>query len=100
MTTSKLSDDDLLPIAGGGLLHRRLLLKSGLIMATAAAAGTTNAAEDVLPKVPENLASPSWMHKTGLPFSGYGKPSKHEARTLRNVAQREIGRASCRERVC
>ena len=30
-------------------------------------------------------ASPPWMHKPGMPFTGYGKPSKFEARTLRNI---------------
>ena len=83
--TAKLTSDDLQPVAGGGLLHRRLLLKSGLALATATAAGAA-LAEDAAPAKPiENLASPSWMHKTGLPFTGYGKPSKYEARTLRNI---------------
>ena len=86
--TSKLSSDDLQPVAGGGLLHRRLLLKSGLVLATAAAAGTARAADPAAkpPEKPaENLASPSWMHRPGLPFSGYGKPSKHEARVMRSI---------------
>ncbi len=82
--TTKLTPDDLQPAAGGGLLHRRLLLKSGLALASATAAGKTYAADEPQ-KSAENLASPSWMHKTGLPFTGYGKPSKYEARTLRNI---------------
>lgn len=82
--TSKFTSDDLQPVAGGGLLHRRVLLKSGLALATAAAAGTAHAA-DPATKPAENLASPSWMHRPGLPFSGYGKPSKHEARVMRAI---------------
>lgn len=84
-----LSGDDTQAVAGGGLLHRRLLLKQGLVLMSAAAAGVADANEQ--PAVPgtkpqpENLASPSWMHKTGLPFSTYGKPSKHELRVIRNI---------------
>ncbi len=83
-----LTADDLQPVAGHGLLHRRLLLKTGIVLATAAVSGTGFAEETPLAapaRVLENLASPSWMHKTGLPFTGYGKPSKYEARTLRNI---------------
>ena len=84
--TTKLSADDLQPVSGGGILHRRLLLKSGLLLATATAAGRSFAADEPPVKpLPENLASPSWMHKTGQPFTGYGLPSKHEKRVLRNI---------------
>ena len=95
---TKLNDDDLQPVAGGGLLHRRLLLKQGLVLATALAASGQALAEPApamppsaapLPppeKLPENLASPSWLHKAGQPFTGYGTPSKHEKRVLRNIA--------------
>ena len=89
--TVKLTADDLQPVAGGGILHRRLLLKHGLVLATATAAsgralaGPAADAPKAAEKIPENLASPSWMHKTGLPFTGYGKPSAHEKRVLRNV---------------
>ena len=83
---TKLTADDLQPVAGGGLLHRRLLLKSGLVMATAAAASSTRAAPEAPPAKPsEDLASPSWMHMPGAPFSTYGKPSKHEARVMRAI---------------
>ena len=82
--TTKLTTEDLQPAAGRGLLHRRVLLKSGLALATASAVGAARA-DDPVPKINENLASPSWMHKTGLPFTGYGKPSKYEARVLRNI---------------
>ena len=81
------SGDDLVPVAGGGLLHRRLLLKQGLVLATAAATASAHAQDAPAPAKPplENLASPSWMHRSGQPFTGYGKPSKHEARVLRNI---------------
>jgi sulfane dehydrogenase subunit SoxC len=80
---SKLTSEDLQPVAGNGLLHRRLLLKSGLILASAGVAG--RAAADLPTKVEENLASPSWMHRTGQPFSPYGSPSPYEKRTMRNI---------------
>ena len=80
--TANLSGDDLIPVAGNGILHRRLFLKSGLALATAGAAGSAIAAE---PGPVIDPASPPWMHKPGMPFTGYGKPSKFEARTLRNI---------------
>ena len=84
--TTKLSADDLQPVAGGGILHRRLLLKGGLLLATATAAGRSFAADAPPAKpAPEDLASPSWMHKTGQPFTGYGAPSRYEKRVLRNI---------------
>lgn len=89
--TDKLTSDDQIPVAGGGLLHRRLLLKSGLALATATAAGRSFAAApgatapDAAPAPPIDPASPPWMHQTGLPFTPYGKPSKHEARVMRNI---------------
>ena len=89
--TVTLTPDELQPVAGGGVLHRRLLLKQGLILATAAATSGSALAEPAavtpkaVEKVPENLASPSWMHKTGQPFTGYGKPSAYEKRVLRNI---------------
>ena len=88
MAETRLTGDDLFPVAGGGLLHRRVLLKQGLLLATAA--GTAAAAEPEAPAkpappAPENLSSPSWMHKPGQPFTGYGRPSKHEQRVLRNI---------------
>ena len=80
--SSKLTADDLQPVAGGGLLHRRLLLQSGLMLLTAATAGSVGAAQA---KASEDLASPSWMHMPGAPFSAYGNPSKHEARVMRAI---------------
>jgi sulfane dehydrogenase subunit SoxC len=86
-----LEPDDLHPVAGGGLLHRRLLLKGGLVLATAAATGAARAANDKPQqdgppqKIIEDLASPSWTRVPGLPFTTYGKPSKHEARVIRSI---------------
>ena len=86
--SSTLSGDDLMPVAGNGILHRRLFLKNSLVLAVAGTAGDAYAAEpDAAAAAPPAIdpASPPWMHKPGLPFTGYGKPSRHEARTLRNV---------------
>jgi sulfane dehydrogenase subunit SoxC len=82
----RILDDDLIPIAGGGLLHRRLLLKQGLVLAaaTAGAAGPLNA-KDALGTATIDPADPPWLHKTGLPFTGYGTPSKYEERVVRNI---------------
>ncbi len=89
---ASLSGDDLIPVAGNGILHRRLFLKNTLVLAVAGAAGTASAAEPEaaaspapVPEIAIDPSSPPWMHKPGLPFTGYGKPSKFEARTLRNI---------------
>ncbi|MGQ0456684.1 MAG: sulfite dehydrogenase [Hyphomicrobium sp.] len=85
---TKLTTDDLTPVAGGGLLHRRVLLKHGLLLATAGAA--TAAATTEKPAA-ENLASPSWLHRPGAPFTTYGAPSKHELRVIRSIgANRDL----------
>jgi sulfane dehydrogenase subunit SoxC len=84
--SGSLSDDDLTPVAGGGLLHRRLLLKRGLVLAAAAAARPFAArAEDAAGAPPVDPANPPWIHKTGLPFTGYGTPSKYEKYVVRNI---------------
>jgi len=81
-----LSDDDLTPVAGGGLLHRRLLLKRGLVLAVAtAAAPSVSRAEDTKVGATADPANPPWLHKTGLPFTGYGAPSKYEKYVVRNI---------------
>jgi sulfane dehydrogenase subunit SoxC len=82
----RILDDDLIPIAGGGLLHRRLLLKQGLVLAaaTASTAGPLNAKEASGASAIDP-ADPPWLHKTGLPFTGYGTPSKYEKRVVRNI---------------
>ncbi|CAA2140550.1 sulfite dehydrogenase [Hyphomicrobium sp. ghe19] len=80
----KLASEDLVPVAGGGLLHRRLFLKAGLVLATAQTATSLRAEEASLPKA-EDPDDPSWIHKTGLPFTGYGTPSKYEKHVVRNT---------------
>ena len=81
-----LSDDDLTPVAGGGLLHRRLLLKRGLVLAVATgAAPSVSRAEDTKVGATADPANPPWLHKTGLPFTGYGTPSKYEKYVVRNI---------------
>lgn len=84
---NKWTPDDLQPAAGNGLLHRRLLLKSGLALATASVAGNATAETAGATSAPpaEDPANPSWLHRTGQPFTPYGKPSKHEARVMRNI---------------
>ena len=83
--TPTLSGDDLVPVAGNGILHRRLFLKNSLVLAVAGAGSAATAAEPEVAPSAIDPASPPWMHKPGLPFTGYGKPSKFEARTLRNI---------------
>jgi sulfane dehydrogenase subunit SoxC len=84
--SGSLSDDDLTPVAGGGLLHRRLLLKRGLVLAAAAAIRPSSSrAEDAAGSQPIDPADPPWIHKTGLPFTGYGTPSKYEKHVVRNI---------------
>lgn len=87
--SSGLSHDDLMPAAGNGLLHRRLFLKQGLMLATASAAAPALAAEPAAPAAAPPAIDPAeapWMHTPGAPFSIYGKPSKHEARTMRAIS--------------
>ena len=82
----KFSEGDLTPIAGGGLLDRRLLLKSGVVFAAAASSPSGLVrAEAGDPPHDASLADPPWLHKTGLPFSGYGTPSKYEKYVVRNI---------------
>jgi sulfane dehydrogenase subunit SoxC len=82
----RILDDDLTPVAGGGLLHRRLLLKQGLVLA-AATAGTAGplGAKGASGAATIDPADPPWLHKTGLPFTGYGTPSKYEKHVVRNI---------------
>ena len=63
-------------VAGNGLLHRRLFLTAmaGGAAATPVLAGAAAA---------EPLAVESWMKTPGAPFTGYGQPSKYEAKVTR-----------------
>lgn len=84
-----LSDDDLTSVAGGGLLHRRLLLKRGFMLAASAAAvPSPSRAEGTSGAATADLANPPWLHKTGLPVTGYGAPSKYEKYVVRNIGNR------------
>ncbi len=74
---TKLSDDDLTPVAGGGLLHRRLFLTgSGLAAAAFAVPGRVRA--EAL-EVPDTMT----MVSPEPGFQGYGQPSSYEAGVAR-----------------
>jgi len=62
--------------AAGGLLHRRSLLGAGVAGLATTAAARLSAAP---------LQIPEWSTYPGLPMSGYGQPSPHEAHVQRNV---------------
>jgi len=61
--------------AGNGLLNRRVFLEGALL---AGAAGSTAASA-------EPLAVPTWMTQPGAALSGYGQPSRFEAKVARSV---------------
>ncbi len=76
--TTDTQRDRLEPVAGNGLLHRRLFLTGG---AAAGAALLTARAASAAP-----LDVPASMKTPGVPPSGYGERSPHEARVQR-IAQ-------------
>jgi sulfane dehydrogenase subunit SoxC len=57
------------------------------VLAAAATAGgpSLSRAEDAPSAATINPADPPWLHKTGLPFTGYGVPSKYEKYVVRNI---------------
>jgi sulfane dehydrogenase subunit SoxC len=67
-----------------GTIGRRTFLTRSAGVVGAAVAGITapvgRAAEEAL------AGSPSWMLSPGKPMSGYGQPSRHEAKVLRALA--------------
>lgn len=65
------------PAAGNGILSRRLFLQGGLV-AGAMGAGLPGASA-------EPLAVPPWMKAPGAGFSGYGQPSRFEAKAVRFI---------------
>jgi sulfane dehydrogenase subunit SoxC len=65
------------PVAGNGILSRRLFLQ-GALAAGAAGAGIRGASA-------EPLAVEPWMKTPGAAFSGYGQPSRFEARVERFI---------------
>jgi sulfane dehydrogenase subunit SoxC len=62
--------------AGNSLLSRRVFLEGALL---AGAAGSTAASA-------EPLVVPRWMTEPGAQFSGYGQPSRFEAKVARGIA--------------
>ena len=72
------------PAAGNGLLDRRLFLsRSAVLGGTAGAGGLAWLAGSPTRAAP--LAVPEWSKVPGLPFIGYGQPSKFEAGVVRTV---------------
>jgi len=65
--------------AGNGLIHRRHLLSQGAFLAGAGGiAWLAPTSADAEP-----LAVPQWSKEPGLPFLGYGQPSRFEANVKR-----------------
>ncbi|MGB9150623.1 MAG: sulfite dehydrogenase [Burkholderiales bacterium] len=71
---------DLEIVADNGLLHRRVFFKQ------VAATGATMAVPAI---AAENLTTPPWMQKPGLPFSNYGQPSK-QVKTIRRITANRV----------
>lgn len=71
---------DLEGVAENGLLHRRMFFKQ------VAATGATLAVPAI---AAENLTTPPWMQKPGLPFSNYGQPSK-QVKTIRRITANRV----------
>ncbi len=67
-------------VANNGLLHRRLFFKQ--VAATSATLAVPAIAA-------ENLVTPPWMQKPGLPFSNYGQPSK-QVKTIRRITANRV----------
>jgi len=68
--------------AGNGLLSRRGFLEGALL--TGAAGSTVGSTATVA----EPLAVPRWMTQPGANFSGYGQPSRFEAKVARGLRGR------------
>jgi sulfane dehydrogenase subunit SoxC len=76
------TDTELEHVAGNGLLSRRVFLEGALLAgATGAVAGS-----GVTPAAAEPLPVPGWMKQPGAALSGYGQPSRFEAKVARGVA--------------
>ena len=69
------------PAAGNGILNRRIFLERVLLAGAGAAAGTGVTAAGAEP-----LAVPRWMKEPGANFTGYGQPSRFEAKVVRSFA--------------
>jgi sulfane dehydrogenase subunit SoxC len=72
------------PSAGNGLVDRRLFLSRSVVLGgTAGTGGLAWLAGSPTRAAP--LAVPEWSKIPGLPFIGYGQPSKFEAGVVRTV---------------
>jgi sulfane dehydrogenase subunit SoxC len=80
MRKSKDKTRQLEPAAGNGILDRRIFLERALLAGGAVAgASVTTAAAEPLPVLP-------WMKQPGADFTGYGQPSRFEAKVVRSFA--------------
>jgi sulfane dehydrogenase subunit SoxC len=77
-TSSRLGD----PVAGNGILSRRVFLEGALI---AGAMGASMSGARTEP-----LAIQPWMKMPGAGFTGYGQPSRFEAKVVRFIPHRCI----------
>ena len=68
--------------AGNGLVDRRFFLSRGALLGGAAGSGAFVMAV-ARPAQAQSLSVPQWSKEPGLPFVGYGQPSKYEARVAR-----------------
>jgi sulfane dehydrogenase subunit SoxC len=66
--------------AGNGLLSRRVFLEGALLAGAAGSTAGSTASSA------EPLAVPRWMTAPGAQFSGYGQPSRFEAKVVRGIA--------------
>lgn len=68
--------------AGNGLVDRRFFLSRGALLGGAAGSGAFALVAAASAEA-EPLPVPQWSKEPGLPFVGYGQPSKFEARVAR-----------------
>ncbi len=72
--------------AGNGILNRRIFLERALLTGAVGAASTAGAGTGVSVAWAEPLAVPRWMKEPGAHFTGYGQPSRFEAKVMRTFA--------------
>jgi sulfane dehydrogenase subunit SoxC len=70
--------------AGNGLLNRRIFLERALLTGAVSATGIGSTVTDARA---EPLTLPPWMTRPGAQFTGYGQPSRFEAKVVRAWAQ-------------
>jgi sulfane dehydrogenase subunit SoxC len=71
------------PAAGNGLVDRRFFMASSAVLGGAVSAGGLTWLSGSARAAP--LPVPEWSKVPGLPFIGYGQPSKFEASVVRTV---------------